>query len=155
MPSPRVSPAQSPTAADHAVLALLLTGVSDKIIARHLQITPTIAKKRVARALRRIGVRGRSAGAVWAAQRGIAPPAGIVVYDLPPLHHALSARERDCLCRIASGHDDPTIALQLGISLGAVKHYVGNALRKLQVTNRTQAAVRAVQLGLVVPFRPE
>jgi two-component system, NarL family, response regulator LiaR len=61
----------------------------------------------------------------------------------------LTARERDVLTLIAQGRSNKRIALELGISEKTVKTHVGHVLAKLDVTDRTQAAVLAVRHGLV------
>jgi len=61
----------------------------------------------------------------------------------------LTGRERDVLTLIAGGRSNKRIALELGISEKTVKTHVGHVLAKLGVTDRTQAAVLAVQHGLV------
>jgi DNA-binding NarL/FixJ family response regulator len=60
----------------------------------------------------------------------------------------LTNRERDVLALIARGRSNKRIALELGISEKTVKNHVGHVLSKLGVTDRTQAAVLAVQAGL-------
>jgi DNA-binding NarL/FixJ family response regulator len=52
---------------------------------------------------------------------------------------------------IAAGESNKRIALALGISEKTVKTHVGHLLAKLGVTDRTQAALRAVREGLVRP----
>jgi DNA-binding NarL/FixJ family response regulator len=61
----------------------------------------------------------------------------------------LTGRERDVLALIAQGRSNKRIALELGISEKTVKTHVGHVLAKLGVTDRTQAAVLALQEGLV------
>lgn len=61
----------------------------------------------------------------------------------------LTTREREVLTLIAQGRANKRIALELGISEKTVKTHVGHVLAKLGVTDRTQAAVLAVQEGLV------
>jgi NarL family two-component system response regulator LiaR len=61
----------------------------------------------------------------------------------------LTARERDVLTQIACGLSNKRIARELGISEATVKVHVSNVLRKLGVTDRTQAALHAVREGLV------
>jgi DNA-binding NarL/FixJ family response regulator len=63
----------------------------------------------------------------------------------------LTNRERDVLALIAGGRSNKRIALELGISEKTVKTHVGHLLAKLGVTDRTQAAVMAVEEGLVGP----
>jgi len=55
----------------------------------------------------------------------------------------LTAREREVLARIAEGHSNAQIARALGLSVKTVQNYVSRILDKLQVTDRTQAALRA------------
>jgi NarL family two-component system response regulator LiaR len=69
-------------------------------------------------------------------------PAAVPAFD------GLTARERDVLTLIAQGRSNKRIALELGISEKTVKTHVGHVLAKLDVTDRTQAAVLAVQAGL-------
>jgi two-component system, NarL family, response regulator LiaR len=61
----------------------------------------------------------------------------------------LTDRERQVLTLIAQGRANKRIALELGISEKTVKAHVGHVLAKLGVTDRTQAAVLAVQHGFV------
>ena len=63
----------------------------------------------------------------------------------------LTRRERDVLALIAHGRSNKRIALELGISEKTVKTHVGHLLAKLGVTDRTQAALLAVEEGLVGP----
>lgn len=67
------------------------------------------------------------------------------------LHEELTAREHDVLQLIAKGYENQKIAEELFISLKTVKTHVSNILSKLQVSDRTQAAVYAFQHHLVVP----
>ena len=60
----------------------------------------------------------------------------------------LTPRERQVLELIVGGRSNKRIALELGISEKTVKTHVGHVLAKLDVTDRTQAAVLAVQAGL-------
>jgi len=63
----------------------------------------------------------------------------------------LTRRERDVLELIARGQSNKRIALELGISEKTVKTHVGHLLAKLGVSDRTQAALMAVEEGLVGP----
>jgi two-component system, NarL family, response regulator LiaR len=63
----------------------------------------------------------------------------------------LTGREHEVLVLIAQGRSNKRIARALGISEKTVKTHVGHVLGKLGVTDRTQAAVLAVQEGLVEP----
>jgi NarL family two-component system response regulator LiaR len=64
---------------------------------------------------------------------------------------ALTRREREVLELIARGRSNKRIALELEISEKTVKTHVGHVLAKLGVSDRTQAALLAVQQGLVGP----
>jgi DNA-binding NarL/FixJ family response regulator len=55
----------------------------------------------------------------------------------------LTERERDVLAMIAEGASNAQIARTLGLSLKTVQNYVSRVLDKLQVADRTQAALRA------------
>jgi NarL family two-component system response regulator LiaR len=61
----------------------------------------------------------------------------------------LTGRERDVLALIARGLSNKRIARELEISEATVKIHVSSVLRKLDVTDRTQAALHAVRSGLV------
>lgn len=61
----------------------------------------------------------------------------------------LSVRERDVLRLIADGQGNARIAAQLGIGIKTVKTHVSHLLLKLDVEDRTQAAVRALRDRLV------
>lgn len=50
---------------------------------------------------------------------------------------------------IADGSSDQTIADNLNITLPTAKSHARNILNKMAVSNRTQAAVMAVRVGLV------
>jgi NarL family two-component system response regulator LiaR len=61
----------------------------------------------------------------------------------------LTRREHEVLTLIAHGHSNKRIAADLGIAEKTVKAHVGRVLAKLGVADRTQAALLAVQRGLV------
>jgi DNA-binding CsgD family transcriptional regulator/PAS domain-containing protein len=60
----------------------------------------------------------------------------------------LSAREREVLVHLARGETNRQIGAALGLSAGTIKKHVEHILSKLGVGDRTQAAVRASELGL-------
>lgn len=60
----------------------------------------------------------------------------------------LSEREREILKLIANGLSNADIADQLHLSKGTVQNYVSSIFIKLEVTDRTQAAVLALKHGL-------
>jgi two-component system, NarL family, response regulator LiaR len=61
----------------------------------------------------------------------------------------LTRREREVLELIVGGRSNKRIAFELGISEKTVKTHVGHLFAKLDVTDRTQAALLAVRDGLV------
>ena len=63
----------------------------------------------------------------------------------------LTEREQEVLARLAQGASNKQIALALGLSLKTVQNYVSRILDKLQVTDRTQAALQAQMPGRPAP----
>jgi len=61
----------------------------------------------------------------------------------------LTMREREVLRLLARGRSNRAIAAELFLSEGTIKGYVSVILSKLQVADRTQAALWAVKNGLV------
>lgn len=66
-----------------------------------------------------------------------------------PLYEQLTEREMEVLLLVAQGKNNQDIADELFIALKTVKTHVSNILAKLEVQDRTQAAVYAFQNGLV------
>ncbi|SHM64645.1 response regulator transcription factor [Gracilibacillus kekensis] len=66
----------------------------------------------------------------------------------PVLHESLTNREMEILLLIAQGKTNQEIADQLFIALKTAKVHVSNILSKLEVQDRTQAAVYVYQNGL-------
>jgi DNA-binding NarL/FixJ family response regulator len=69
----------------------------------------------------------------------------------PDSPETLTERETDVLRLLAEGLANKEIARDLGIGEKTVKTHVSNILAKLGVQSRTQAALYAVQIGLVSP----
>ena len=65
------------------------------------------------------------------------------------LSEALSERELEILRLIAKGDSNREIADALFLAEGTVKNHVTNILGKLDVRDRTQAALKAKEMGLV------
>jgi two-component system, NarL family, nitrate/nitrite response regulator NarL len=93
-------------------------------------IAPAVAHK-LLEALRHGGLNHRPGQAA-------APPAEATV---------LTRRETEILQLVASGMSNKEIASTLTITEGTVKNHVHNALEKLHLTNRVQAAAYAVRQG--------
>jgi DNA-binding NarL/FixJ family response regulator len=75
-------------------------------------------------------------------ERSAAPP------PPAPLAEPLSERELEILRLLAAGDSNKEIAAALFIAEGTVKNHVTNILGKLGARDRTQAALRARELGL-------
>jgi two-component system nitrate/nitrite response regulator NarL len=99
------------------------------------------------------------AGRLAAAVRALA--SGLLVFDdalLPPLPRAapqpqpepLTPRELEVLQLIAQGLSNRRIAERLGISEHTAKFHVNAIVGKLGAHTRTDAAIRAARLGLVL-----
>ena len=80
------------------------------------------------------------------AHEGTARPEGRTLERLTP-------REREVLELVVRGQTNREIARGLGVGLGTVKAHIEHIIAKLGVSDRTQAAVRAVELGLITPAR--
>lgn len=78
--------------------------------------------------------------AEFSRQRGAAPQ---------PEGEGLSERERAILRLISDGLSNREIGDQLALAEGTVKNYVSSILDKLHAANRTQAARRAREQGLI------
>jgi len=76
----------------------------------------------------------------------MAPPARSVDAGLV---EPLTEREVDILRLVAAGRTNRQIAQRLSLAEGTVKNYVTNILGKLGARDRTRAAIRARELGLV------
>jgi DNA-binding NarL/FixJ family response regulator len=63
----------------------------------------------------------------------------------------LTEREREILQLLTAGHDNRTIAGRLHLSEKTVGNRLSEIFQKLGVNNRTQAALVAVQRGLIPP----
>lgn len=67
------------------------------------------------------------------------------------LENPLTKREQEILALVAAGKSNQEIAGILHIAPGTVRVHVHAILQKLEVRDRTQAAVLAIQKGLVAP----
>ncbi|MFQ5984850.1 MAG: response regulator [Alphaproteobacteria bacterium] len=65
----------------------------------------------------------------------------------------LTPREREVLDGLVKGRSNKEIAQELALDEGTVKVHLKAVLRKLEVSNRTQAAVVAVRSGLMTAGR--
>jgi DNA-binding NarL/FixJ family response regulator len=67
----------------------------------------------------------------------------------PALIEPLSEREQEILSLITAGASNREVAQRLFLAEGTVKNHVTNILGKLGVRDRTQAAIKAKETGLV------
>lgn len=77
---------------------------------------------------------------------GPAPTPGLFI---PETGQTLTPREIEILRHLATGASNPVIAAQLVLSPHTVKRHVANILTKLNVSTRTEATLRARDLGLL------
>src|SRR5262245_22531678 len=85
---------------------------------------------------------------VHSGQRFIPAPVSKSLAERPP-HSELSARELEVLELIVKGRSNREIGEALGISEATVKWHVNIILSRLNVSDRTQATVAALQRGIV------
>ena len=79
-----------------------------------------------------------------AKEKELAAARGSLLEDLTP-------RELEVLGLVAQGKTNPQIAETLVISRGTAKIHVERIIRKLGVSDRTQAVVRGIEMGLLKP----
>jgi len=84
---------------------------------------------------------------VHSGSRFLPPPVARSLADRTP-NSDLSPREREVLSLIARGKSNKDIATALGITEATVKCHVSVILLRLEVTDRTQAVIAALQRGL-------
>lgn len=103
-----------------------------------------------------LALRSVVAGASWWDQIGTAeiraamasnPPGQLKITE--ESQNPLTQREQEILAQIAAGKSNQEIAEQLHIAIGTVRVHVHAILQKLEVRDRTQAAILAIQKGLV------
>jgi DNA-binding NarL/FixJ family response regulator len=85
-------------------------------------------------------------------QRQSAQASGVppeVSWQEPLLYQRLTGRELEVLKLLAQGRTNREIARELLVSVGTVKAYVQRIIAKLEVSDRTQAAVKATELGIL------
>jgi DNA-binding NarL/FixJ family response regulator len=85
---------------------------------------------------------------VHAGLRSLPPPVARTLASRTP-NSEISPREREVLSHVVHGKSNREIAALLGITEATVKCHVSELLRRLDVTDRTQAAVSALKRGFV------
>jgi DNA-binding NarL/FixJ family response regulator len=91
------------------------------------------------------GVRAVARGEVALAPR----IAALLVQRVKTPAVALSPRETQVLRLVAAGKSNPTIAAELFVGEATVKTHLLHAFEKLEVSDRTRAVTRAMELGLL------
>jgi PAS domain S-box-containing protein len=81
-------------------------------------------------------------------RQGDTVPVARPLRDIEPLT-PLTPREHQILCLVAEGRTNKAIGSALGLSPGTVKNHITRLLPKLGATDRTHAAVRAAEAGLL------
>jgi DNA-binding NarL/FixJ family response regulator len=80
--------------------------------------------------------------------QGVAPSSG-TANSRGPLRESLTPRELEVLRLLAQGLTNRQISQELVVSAATVKVHIEHLIHKLGVSDRTQAAVRASQAGLL------
>ena len=90
------------------------------------------------------------AGGVYVPPRGLEEAAVVEPTALSKQGAAatLTPRQRDVLRALSRGQPNKLIARELGLTEGTVKIHIAAILRALQARNRTEAVVRAREIGL-------
>ncbi len=107
-----------------------------------------------------LALRSVAAGASWWDRVCTAEIRAAMINSVPTLEkvgekslNPLTQREEEILALIAAGKTNQEIAEFLHIATGTVRVHVHAILQKLDVRDRTQAAVLAIRKGLVSPER--
>ena len=87
------------------------------------------------------------AGGVYVPPRGL-EDAAVVEPAALAAAAVLTPRQRDVLRALSRGQPNKLIARELGLTEGTVKIHIAAILRALQARNRTEAVVRAREIGL-------
>ncbi|MFG2311826.1 response regulator transcription factor [Streptomyces sp. NPDC048566] len=138
------APAVNLTFRELDVLGLLAEGLSNRLIARRLDISEKTVKNHLGSIYCKIGATHRTQAALYARHVGLT-----VTREADPADGAaLTARERHVLGLLAEGLSNRLIARRLDISEKTVKNHLGSIYCKIGATHRTQAALYARHAGL-------
>ena len=94
------------------------------------------------------GIRAVQRGASYVSPPLAAPASDGAAATAPPIG-ALSKRELEVMCFLASGMTNREIAEQLGISVKTIDTHRGHLLKKLQLRNNSDITRFAIRHGLV------
>jgi DNA-binding NarL/FixJ family response regulator len=128
-----------------AVLVLTMVDDDDTVVAAlragaRGYVLKGAAGEEIVAAVRTVAGGGAVFGAGVAARVLATTTSPVAAPDDPA---GLTAREREVLAQLATGASNAQIARALGLSTKTVQNYVSRILDKLQVSDRTQAALRA------------
>jgi DNA-binding NarL/FixJ family response regulator len=126
---------------EHLIVAAVRAGARGYVLkgARQDEVLRAIRAVGDGEAIFSRGIASRLLESVNTTQPLVAPPT---------VFPELSEREREVLQLLARGEKNAAIAQRLVLSPKTVRNHVSTILRKLQVLDRTQAAVRARDAGL-------
>lgn len=128
-----------------AVLAITMVDDDDTVVAvmragARGYVLKGATSEEITAAVRTVAAGGAVFGAGVAAQ--VLALTAAAATRQPAHIEGLTDREREVLALIAEGASNPQIARALGVSLKTVQNYVSRILDKLQVSDRTQAALK-------------
>ena len=151
-------PAAKLTSRELDVLRLLTRGLSNRLIARKLDISEKTVKNHLSSIYFKIGATHRTQAALYARQVGLADPGEVALSapasapvpeeDAPLVGPSLTTREQGVLRLLAQGLSNRLIARELDISEKTVKNHLSSIYFKIGATHRTQAALYAQYVGL-------
>ncbi|MEV7602229.1 response regulator transcription factor [Kitasatospora sp. NPDC089797] len=152
------APASRLTCRELDVLRLLARGLSNRLIARRLDISEKTVKNHLSSIYPKIGATDRTQAALYAQHVGLTDPGGaapsvpasvpVPEEAEPPTDPALTAREWGVLRLLARGLSNRVIARRLEISEKTVKNHLSSIYLKIGADHRTQAALYAQHVGL-------
>ncbi|MFG3349913.1 response regulator transcription factor [Streptomyces sp. NPDC048018] len=147
------APAVKLTCRELGVLRLLSRGLSNRLIARRLDISEKTVKNHLSGIYPKIGATDRTQAALYAQRVGLTeavPCAPVPAHlpEAPAAGPALTARERGVLRLLARGLSNRLIARRLDISEKTVKNHLSGIYPKIGAADRTQAALYAQRVGL-------
>jgi len=80
---------------------------------------------------------------------GIYLPPNLLMQTPSTAGHELSDHQKHILTLLAQGHANKSIAFELNIAEGTVKQHIHTIYKKLKITSRTQALLKAQEMKLV------
>ncbi|MFJ9566101.1 response regulator transcription factor [Streptomyces fuscichromogenes] len=143
------APAAKLTCRESDVVRLLAWGLSNRLIARRLDISEKTVKNHLSSIYCKTGATGRTQAALYARHAGLTGPGQAALSAPAPAGPALTARERGVLRLLAWGLSNRLIARRLDISEKTVKNHLSSIYCKTGAADRTQAALYAQHAGLL------